>query len=152
MRLALDTNILLYVAGLNDAERGKRARDMLAALDPDDIAVPVQVLGEFFAVMSRKTTMSRSEIVKLVEDWADQFTILPSTEAGLLGAADLVRLHGLAIWDALILTVAAEDQCSMLLSEDMHNGFVWRGVTVVNPFADPVHPLLADLLSQTDRS
>jgi predicted nucleic acid-binding protein len=43
----------------------------------------------------------------------------------------------------LILAVTAEAGCRVLLSEDMHEGFTWRGVTVVNPFAAIVHPLLA---------
>lgn len=34
----------------------------------------------------------------------------------------------------------------MLLSEDMQHGFVHRGVTVIDPFAEPAHPLLADAL------
>jgi hypothetical protein len=34
----------------------------------------------------------------------------------------------------------------VLLSEDMQHGFVYRGVTVINPFAEPAHPLLADAL------
>ena len=34
----------------------------------------------------------------------------------------------------------------MLLSGDMQDGFVWRGVTVVNPFAATPHPMLVDLL------
>ena len=33
----------------------------------------------------------------------------------------------------------------MLLSEDMHEGFTWGGVTIVNPFASPPHKLLDDL-------
>jgi predicted nucleic acid-binding protein len=35
----------------------------------------------------------------------------------------------------------------MLLSEDMHEGFTWGGVTIVNPFASPAHELLDDLRS-----
>jgi predicted nucleic acid-binding protein len=38
------------------------------------------------------------------------------------------------MWDALIMSVAAENKCRLLISEDFQNGFTWRGVTVVNPF------------------
>jgi hypothetical protein len=31
-------------------------------------------------------------------------------------------------------------------SEDLQEGFTWGGVTVVNPFAAAVHPLLAMML------
>jgi hypothetical protein len=35
----------------------------------------------------------------------------------------------------------------LLLSEDLQEGFTWRGVTVTNPFASALHPLLAALLT-----
>jgi predicted nucleic acid-binding protein len=58
---------------------------------------------------------------------------------------DLMLDHGLAVWDAIILATAAEAGCRVLLSEDMQDGFTWGGVTIVNPFASPPHPLLDDL-------
>jgi len=50
------------------------------------------------------------------------------------------------MWDALILAVAAENHCRLLLSEDFNAGFTWRGVTMVNPFEAQPHPLLAQVL------
>jgi predicted nucleic acid-binding protein len=34
------------------------------------------------------------------------------------------------------LSVAAENQCRILLSEDLQPGLTWRGVLVVDPFAE----------------
>ncbi|MHB8972348.1 MAG: hypothetical protein ACYC3X_15760 [Pirellulaceae bacterium] len=51
------------------------------------------------------------------------------------------------IWDALVLSVAAENHCRLLLSEDFQAGFIWRGVTVVNPLVQPSSPLLDMVLS-----
>jgi predicted nucleic acid-binding protein len=59
---------------------------------------------------------------------------------------DLAIDHGLQIWDALIMAVAAGNRCRLLLSEDLQNGFIWRGVTVVNPFGASVSPLLETIL------
>jgi len=64
----------------------------------------------------------------------------------MLAAANLAQLHHLGIWDAVMLSTAAEAGCRFLLSEDMHDGFTWNGVTVSNPFADPIHPALRGLL------
>jgi predicted nucleic acid-binding protein len=33
----------------------------------------------------------------------------------------------------------------VVLSEDLQAGFTWRGLTVVNPFAEPSDPLLDSL-------
>jgi predicted nucleic acid-binding protein len=62
---------------------------------------------------------------------------------------DLIVDHQLPIWDALILAVAAENRCRLLFSEDFHDGFTWRGVTVVNPFVASRSPLLSRLLRIT---
>lgn len=65
--------------------------------------------------------------------------------AGIFWRA-LAAGHGLQIWEAIILAVSAEARCRLLLSEDMQDGFTWRGLTVVNPFAEHLHPQLLPLL------
>ena len=62
-------------------------------------------------------------------------------------ALDLVIEHRLQFWDALIVNAAAEAGCTLLLSEDMQDGFMIRGVTIVNPLADKPHEKLARLLA-----
>jgi predicted nucleic acid-binding protein len=64
----------------------------------------------------------------------------------LFGAADLATDHQLSIWDAVILSAAAEGGCRLLLSEDLQEGFTWNGVTVTNPFAPKRHELLTALM------
>ena len=67
--------------------------------------------------------------------WADSFEVADSSWSSFQSTIDLAIDHGLQIWDALIMAVAAENHCRLLLSEDLQNGFTWRGLTVVNPFA-----------------
>jgi len=55
--------------------------------------------------------------------------------------------QALGLWDAVILSAAAQAGCRLLLSEDLQDGFTWGGVTVVKPFASPRHPLLDAVLS-----
>ena len=76
---------------------------------------------------------------------AAQALVVPTTSTTVAAALELVATHRLQFWDAAILAAAAEAECQLLLSEDMHDGFVWRGVTVANPFASSPHPLLASL-------
>jgi predicted nucleic acid-binding protein len=59
---------------------------------------------------------------------------------------DLCVAHQLASWDALVLNVAAEGGARLLLTEDLHHGFSWRGVRVVNPLLEPQDSLLRQLL------
>jgi predicted nucleic acid-binding protein len=60
----------------------------------------------------------------------------------------LVTAHRFDIWDAVIVSASAEAGCRVLLSEDMQDGFVWRGMTIINPFAIVPHPMLASLLDE----
>ncbi len=59
--------------------------------------------------------------------------LLASDDRILDGALELAVQHRFQIYDAVILTAAAEAECEMLYSEDMQHGFVWRGVKIVNP-------------------
>jgi predicted nucleic acid-binding protein len=54
MRVALDTNVLAYAAGVNELERRDVALDLLGRLDERDTLLPVQVLGELFRVLVGK--------------------------------------------------------------------------------------------------
>jgi predicted nucleic acid-binding protein len=66
----------------------------------------------------------------------------------MIAATDLAAQHQLGIWDSVILAAAADAGCRLLLSEDMQDGFTWNGVTIANPFASSLHPLLAALIQK----
>lgn len=142
MRLALDTNVLAYAEGVGDEFRCRKARELVAILPVEDVLIPSQVLGELHRVLTGKAERNAVEVREAAIGWADAFEVGDSTWRAMESAFDLVAAHGVPIWDALILSVAAEHKCRLLLSEDFQDGFTWRGVTVVNPFAENGHPLL----------
>lgn len=146
MTVALDTNLLAYAEGVNDEERRLRAMDVLGRLPPGGAIVPVQVLGELFRLLTGKAKRTAAQARSAILSWRDAFPTQDSDGAALLSAMDLVADHHLSFWDALILAAAAEAGCRLLLSEDMQEGFTWRGVTVVNPVAATRHPLLAQII------
>lgn len=45
-----------------------------------------------------------------------------------------------------VLGEAADAGSWLLLSEDLHDGFTWSGVTVVNPFAAAPHHMLSGVV------
>ncbi len=146
MRAALDTNILAYAEGVGDETRGEIALDLLGSLPTDRIILPAQTLGELFRVLTGKAKRSPDASRQALLDWSDSYEVADSTFSAFQSAFDLCVDHHLQIWDALILSVAAENGCRILLSEDFHNGFVWRGVTVINPFSPHPHSLLSSLI------
>ena len=145
MRFALDTNILVYAEGVNDAARKTQARDLLSRLVHADVVLPVQVAGELFRVLVRKARRTPADARLAVESWQDLFGAEPTTPTAFAVAMALASGSNLDIWDATIIAVAAETSCHLLLSEDLAEGFSCRGVTVVNPFATKPHPLLRTL-------
>jgi predicted nucleic acid-binding protein len=146
MRVALDSNILVYLEGVNGAERKRAAVEIVRRLPPSDIILPVQVLGELFYVLSRKARWSPDRVKTAVLSWKDSFSLVETSASVLLTAIDLAVDHQIGIWDAVILGAAAEGGCRLLLSEDLQDGFTWGGVTVVNPFAAKKHELLIEAL------
>lgn len=145
MRVALDTNILVYAEGVNGPVHQQAATALLDSLLTTELVIPVQALGELVHVLARKTRRSRAAIGDAVLIWRDGYEIAPTTIESLVSANDLIADHQLATWDAIIVAGAVEARCTLLLSEDMQDGFTWRGLVIANPFADPLHPVLARL-------
>lgn len=149
MRLALDTNILAYAEGVNAARRKADTLDLIRRLPPDGTLLPVQVLGELFNVLTRKAGRSRADAHSAILAWQDAFPVIETSGKVMVAAAGLAADHQLGIWDAVIIAASADAGCRLLLSEDLQDGFTWSGVTIVNPYALPRHPLLAALLDET---
>jgi predicted nucleic acid-binding protein len=151
MQAALDTNLLVYAEGIafaaGDAVKSERMRALLRSLPPDEVAVPVQVLGELYRVLVGKAKWSSRNAREAVALWRDLYPPVDTTAAAMTAALELAGDHRVSIWDAVVLAAAAEAGCRMLLSEDFKPGFAWRGVTVVNPLAAVQHPMLALLLA-----
>ena len=150
-RLALDTNILVYGEGVEraakDVVKCAAAARMITALEDDLIVVARQTLAEFYRVLVRKDGQTPAEAAIRVRRWARRSHIVDTDAAVFEAALDLAIDHGVPIFDAVILAAAVEARCDLLLSEDFHDGFAWRGVVVTNPFGPAPDPRLARLLA-----
>ncbi len=146
MKIALDTNVLAYAEGTNGTAMRDQALDLIQRLPPDDVVLPVQALGELFNVLVRKARRRPRIAREAVQSWRDAFAVTETSAAVMISATDLASGHSLSIWDSVVLAAAAEAECRLLLTEDLQNGFTWRGVTVANPFGSTLHPILAALL------
>lgn len=151
MRVALDTNILVYAENLNGTDKRDIALNLVRRLPQETVVIPVQVLGELFSVLVRKGGKSRGDARTAILGWRDTFALVETSPDIMLTAADLATDHQLSIWDAIVLSAAAQSGCRLLLSEDLQDGFTWAGVTVANPFASSRHALLEALLEGDNR-
>lgn len=148
MWAALDTNLLAYAEGVGDQRRCELARSLVERLPISQVLLPAQTLGELYRVLTGKAGFPPDSARSALLSWADSFDVADSTWSAFQGALDIAADHDLQIWDALILSVAAENGCRMLLSEDMQDGFTWHGVTIVDPFPNRPSLLLEEFLDQ----
>ena len=146
MRIALGTNVLAYAAGVNGSERQRAALGLLGKLPESETFLPVQALGELFSVLVRKAKIAPRLARTTIIRYRDTYSLIETSSSVLMSATDLAVDHQIGIWDAVMFAAAAEAGCRLLLSEDLQAGFTWGGVTVVNPFAAIVDPLLAEML------
>lgn len=149
-RVAYDTNILVYLEALtrhpDDGAKVRSIRSLHSDLAAKaDCIAPSQALGEFYSVLV-KASGDREHARSRLHAFIDEFEMIAPDTTSFVDAIELATEHKLQFWDSLILSTAASGGCSLLLSEDMQDGFAWRGVTVVNPFAKKMHKRLARVL------
>jgi len=131
----LDTNILLYSLSRNPAESRKRDR-AIALLDDDSSAVSIQVLQEFYVQAtrsSRNDAIPHELAVRLIESWT-RFRVQDMTLDVLRAALRIRQECGLSFWDSTVIAAAITLGCDRLYTEDLTDGQVVDGLTVVNPF------------------
>ena len=79
MRVALDSNVMIYAEGAGDEVRRRWALSLIAAIRASGLRMPLQAVGETLKWLVTKGRLTRQEV---------------------------------------------------LFSEDMHDGFRWRGATI----------------------
>ena len=137
--VALDTNILVYAAGLRrvaaDEAKTVMASALIATLTRSgQLVVAAQALAELRHVLVRAARMPGDKASRHVARLLDMADCIATSEAILRSAFELAARHKLQTYDAIILAAAAAAECELLLSEDMQHGFEWEGVRIVNPF------------------
>lgn len=137
--VGLDSNFIAYLSGVDrgpsDAAKIEQANALYVPLAASTaIHVPIQALGELYNVLVKvgRDSAAASRDVMLI---AQAVRPLVTSEMIFSEALDLAVAHRLQIWDAIIVNACAAAGCTLLLSEDMQDGFSWRGMTVTNPFA-----------------
>jgi predicted nucleic acid-binding protein len=134
----VDTNVWVYAVDEADPEKQARAKATLAAAAVDGIVVSPQVMGEFYVTVTRKlaTPLPPDAAIDYVRDMMRQSVVSLDgrlVEAAIIGAAT----WQVSYWDALLVVAARTAGADRLISEDLQDGQVMDGVTVVDPFRMP---------------
>lgn len=133
-RRFLDSNILVYLFDEDFPEKQACARTLIAD-GVDDSVLSVQVLGEFFNVVTRKIRhpLAPEQALQATDEFGD-FEVWPIHRLLVRNAMERSIASRLSYWDALIVETALEARATVLLTEDLQHGQAFGDLRVWNPF------------------
>ena len=132
----LDTNILVYAYDRHDPSKQNKAQKLITdGIEKENLALSVQVLGEFFNVVTRyiPQPLTSDEAREII----DTLRVIPVQEIDLSmvnRAIETHQIYRISYWDALIVSAAERAECPLLFSEDLNNGQIYHEILVQNPF------------------
>ncbi len=130
----IDTNVLVYAYDSRDPHKQQIAADVLLhASEP--IALSAQVLSEFYVTVTRKLAQPLSPEQAAAEiNLLSKLPVVPTDVALIQAAVETTTAAQISYWDALIVEAAVRAGCDRLVTEDLADGSVIRGVRIENPF------------------
>ncbi len=142
----VDTNVAVYAVLINPGdERKQRIAEMLLNREADNLALSIQVLGEFYTQVtrpSRPNHMDHQDAVAALGSLL-RYRIQPLTLDIFSLAMQYRERFRLNYWDCLILAAAKLSGCDAVYSEDMSADQDYDGIRVINPFEEASEPALA---------
>ena len=133
----VDTNVLVYAEQPGAGDKHRVARDLLRDIwDRRDGALSAQVLQEFFVTVTRKILAPYSpDAARRILSSYLAWKVIAADGELVLDAIDIQVEAKLSYWDAAIVAAAMRAGARELLTEDLNDSQVIRGVRVRNPFA-----------------
>lgn len=129
-----DTNILIYSVDSSFPQKQEIALQLIAEHARNRTGViSTQVLQEFFSAATRKLGIEPLNAKQHIRDF-QIFDVVQVTPEIIEDGIDCSILNRLSFWDGLIVEAAAVAGCAVMLSEDLTDGQVIRGVEVRSPF------------------
>jgi predicted nucleic acid-binding protein len=133
----LDTNILVYSFDNHAPQKQQTARQFIeAALSSQMGIISSQVVQEFLNIAQRKFVKpmgiaeARLYLDAVLMPLCQHFPSIGTYEQALL----LREETSYSFYDSLVVAAAIETGCKTVLSEDLQNGRIIQGTTILNPF------------------
>ena len=132
----VDANVFIYARDHGDPLKQKRANEWLFHLWREELGrTSIQVLSEFYVNVTRKLAAP----VLPADAWHEVQALLawhpqPIDDALLARTREVEQRWHLSWEDSMVVAAAQLQRCTLLLSEDLHDGVVYGGVTVRSPF------------------
>jgi predicted nucleic acid-binding protein len=129
-KVFFDTNVLLH----QFSEDGTKATASEDAIRGGGF-ISVQVLNEFALAGRRKLGLSWAVVRDILGEYRENFTVVPLALETHERGITLAERYQLNVYDGMIVAAAQLAGCTVLYSEDMHDGLVIDQLTIRNPYA-----------------
>jgi predicted nucleic acid-binding protein len=130
-KVFFDTNVLLHQFS-EDGAKAKASEDVIRAGG----FISVQVLNEFaLAACRRELGLSWAVVREILGEYRQNFTVVPLTLETHERGINLAERYQLNVYDGMIVAAAQLAGCTVLYSEDMHDGLVIDQLTIRSPYA-----------------
>ena len=132
--ISADTNVFIYAMDPRDSGKHAVAKSVVAAMERVQAVVGLQVVGELQNVLRRRLRTPPRTAYQFAQELLLQFPAFSYDERAVEAALGEAIAGRLSYWDALLVSAADAVGVRTMLSEDMADGFAYRGLHVVNPF------------------
>ena len=132
--ISSDTNVFVYASDPRDPFKRAVADAIVDAMGRTDAAIGLQVIGELQNALRRRVRTPPWVAYQAAHNLLLRFQTFAYDERAVELALGEAIVGRLSYWDALLLSAADAAGVSIMLSEDMQDGMVYRGLEIVNPF------------------
>ena len=131
-KIFIDTNILLYAYS---TEKNKQEIAQNIINTNNNIYISKQVINETINILIKKFKLNIKDIINVVKELEKEFIILDFDIQTQLNTLKLTQNYNLQFYDALIVSTALKNSCTILYSEDMQDKLVIeKKLKIINPF------------------
>jgi predicted nucleic acid-binding protein len=132
----VDTNVLVYAHDLDAGEKHEIAAGIISDLwESGNGVISTQVLQELYVTLTKKVPSppKKSQVRRILNNYLAWELAVNNGET-ILQASEIEESHNISFWDALIVSAAYSKNAAILLTEDLNEGQLIEGITIVNPF------------------
>jgi predicted nucleic acid-binding protein len=134
IRVALDSNVLIYAELEPESEKGTRSAALILRAARDGV-IPAQVLGQYLRFVQRRAPAAFEDAMRQASIYQAAFLTPPTTDAVINKASALARAHRMQLWHCVVCAASLDARAKVLMTEDMQDGRMIDGLRLINPFA-----------------
>lgn len=115
----VDTNVFIYLYSDDELEKQKKC---LQIFEHYHCVTSIQVINEISNVMLKKFKVDSEKISIVIQEIENNCAVNPISLLTVQKALEIHKHYGYSYYDSLIVSSALENECTILLTEDMQNG------------------------------